>query len=218
MKPNMHLLSLFYVSSSRPSISPSKTASTSNALRAGPHSQIHRKSLPSSVSEATERGPISSTAPKRIRSPPLSFTANETVEGNSISSEDNSERYDIMCKASFFVHHVFILSLIVLRIFILIVLFSETLAKAKRLARFKVELNKSEQNNADAADQKTSANRHEQSVLEQKYAGGHVMDSAGNFTNGHAVSDHEGFETSNVIIGLCPDMCPGMFLRFYVCK
>ncbi|MED6133381.1 hypothetical protein PIB30_027806 [Stylosanthes scabra] len=82
------------------------------------------------------------------------------------------------------------------------------LAKAKRLARFKVELSKPEQNNADVADQKASANRHQHSVLEQRYVGGHAMDSTGNFTNGHAVSDHEGFETSKVIIGLCPDMCP----------
>lgn len=93
-------------------------------------------------------------------------------------------------------------------------LFSEMLAKAKRLARFKVELSKSEQNNADVANQKASGNRHEQSVLEQKYVGKHLMDSASNFTNGQAVSDYEGSETSNVIIGLCPDMCPGIFLIF----
>lgn len=91
---------------------------------------------------------------------------------------------------------------------------SEMLAKAKRLARFKVDLSKSEQNNADVADQTASANRHELAVLEQKYVGGHLMSSAGNFTNGHAVSDNEGLETSSVIIGLCPDMCPGIFLRF----
>lgn len=91
---------------------------------------------------------------------------------------------------------------------------SEMLAKAKRLARFKVDLSKSEQNNADVADQTASANRHESAVLEQKYVGGHLMSSAGNFTNGHAVSDNDGLETSSVIIGLCPDMCPGIFLRF----
>lgn len=98
--------------------------------------------------------------------------------------------------------------------FILISLFSEMLAKAKRLARFKVELSKSEQNNTDIPDQKAFANRHEQSVLEQKYVRGHSMHSASNFTNGRTVSDNDGLETSNVIIGLCPDMCPGIFLGF----
>ncbi|XP_057754943.1 SAC3 family protein B isoform X1 [Arachis stenosperma] len=159
----------------RPSISPSRMTNTSNVLRTGPP-QMNQRSLTSVVSEATDSGPISSTATKRGRSPPSSFPVNETVEGNSISIEDSPER--------------------------------ETLAKAKRLARFKVELSKSEQNSAEVADQKASANRHEQSVLEQRYVGGHAMDSAGNFTNGHAVSDHEGLETSKVIIGLCPDMCP----------
>ncbi|KAE9599025.1 hypothetical protein Lalb_Chr15g0087191 [Lupinus albus] len=153
----------------RPSISPPRLG--------GSHSQIHEKSVPSSVSEASISRPISSIAPKRTRSPPPSFSANETFEGNSIS-DVNSEHE------------------------------REMLAKAKRLARFKVELSKSEQNSADVADQKASGNRHEQSVLEQKHVAGHLMDSSGNFTNGHAVSDYEGSETSKVIIGLCPDMCP----------
>ena len=87
---------------------------------------------------------------------------------------------------------------------------SEVLAKAKRLARFKVELSRSEQNNADIPDQKAFAIRHEQSGLVPKYVRGHLVDSAGNFSSDH-VSDNEVLETSNVIIGLCPDMCPGIF-------
>lgn len=101
-----------------------------------------------------------------------------------------------------------------LKLFILTVSFSEMLAKAKRLARFKVELSKSEQHNSDIADQKASSNRNEQSVLEQKYVGGHSTQSSGNFTNAHASSDYEDLETSNIIVGLCPDMCPGIVLRF----
>lgn len=91
--------------------------------------------------------------------------------------------------------------------------FSEMLAKAKRLARFKVDLSKYEENNVDVSNQTASANGHEPPVLKQKYVGGQIMDSAGNFTNSNAASDIEGLETSNVIIGLCPDMCPGMILR-----
>ncbi|KAK7245749.1 hypothetical protein RIF29_40598 [Crotalaria pallida] len=153
----------------RPSISPPRLGS--------PHSQIHQKSVSSSVSEVAVSRFISSTAPKRTRSPPPPFSANEAFEENS-TSEVNSEHE------------------------------REMLAKAKRKARFKVELSKSEQSNADVAEEKASGNRREQSVLEQKPVAGHLMDSAGNFTNGHAVSDYEGSETSKIIIGLCPDMCP----------
>lgn len=87
--------------------------------------------------------------------------------------------------------------------------FSEMLAKAKRLERFKDELSKSKPNNDDVAD-------HTASVSEKKYMEGNLMDSASDFTNGHGVSDNEDRETSNVIIGLCPDMCPGKYLRFKI--
>ncbi|KAI4317698.1 hypothetical protein L6164_025548 [Bauhinia variegata] len=128
------------------------------------------------VSPKDIRRSVSSNAPKRTRSPPPSFSADETLEGNINSSDDNSER--------------------------------EMLAKAKRLARFKVELSKSEQNNSDITDQKAPSNRHVQSVMEQKYVGDHSKESSGNYTNSYAVSDYEGLETSNIILGLCPDMCP----------
>jgi len=81
--------------------------------------------------------------------------------------------------------------------------FSEMLAKAKRKARFKLELSKSEHDNDDVAD-------HTASVSEKKYSGGNLMDSAS------GVADNEDGETSNVIIGLCPDMCPGKYLRFKI--
>ena len=96
-------------------------------------------------------------------------------------------------------------------LFILDMFLSEMLAKAKRLARFKVELSKSEQNSSDVTDQKASANRHTQSILEQKHVGGHSVELTRNFTNGHNFSDYEGTETSSIIIGLCPDMCPGIY-------
>ena len=99
-------------------------------------------------------------------------------------------------------------------LFILDMFLSEMLAKAKRLARFKVELSKSEQNGSDVTDQKASANRHAQSILEQKHVGGHSVELTHNFTNGPNFSDYEGTETSSIIIGLCPDMCPGIYVMF----
>lgn len=100
--------------------------------------------------------------------------------------------------------------------FILFVSFSEMLAKAKRLARFKVDLSKSEQNDSNIAVTKALASRNEKSLLGQKYDGGQSMQSTVNVANAHAFSDSEGLNTSNIIIGLCPDMCPGILLRFKI--
>ncbi|XP_075655365.1 SAC3 family protein B isoform X2 [Castanea sativa] len=83
----------------------------------------------------------------------------------------------------------------------------EMQAKAKRLARFKVELNANVQGSPDFADQK--ANKHEQSMVErQKYVGNHPPELAGDFTNGHVSSDYDASESSTIITGSCPDMCP----------
>ncbi|KAJ4845709.1 hypothetical protein Tsubulata_014579 [Turnera subulata] len=84
----------------------------------------------------------------------------------------------------------------------------EIQAKAKRLARFKEELGDGFENSSEITDQKL-AKRHEQSIGEKKiFSGGYSMDSAMDLTDGNASSDFEGLETSSVIIGLCPDMCP----------
>ncbi|KAJ9182012.1 hypothetical protein P3X46_006050 [Hevea brasiliensis] len=85
----------------------------------------------------------------------------------------------------------------------------EIQAKAKRLARFKEELSESFENRPDIAEKKVSASGREQSIVErQKLVGSHSMESAGDFSNGIISSDCDGLESSTVIIGLCPDMCP----------
>ncbi|XP_015573320.1 SAC3 family protein B isoform X3 [Ricinus communis] len=85
----------------------------------------------------------------------------------------------------------------------------EVQAKAKRLARFKKELNESFETRADIPGQKASASRRELSTVErQKFAGSHSMESTGDFTNVNLPADFDGLETSSIIIGLCPDMCP----------
>ncbi|KAF7837198.1 SAC3 family protein B [Senna tora] len=159
------------------SISPPRLGNRSNFFRTLlPHSQIYQKPLPSTNFEAAENRSVRSIPPKRTRSPPPSFSADESLQGNSISSTDNLE--------------------------------SKILARTKRIARFKVELSKCEQNNADVAHQKASASRHEHSVLKQKYVGSKSMESDRDFSDCHAISDSEDLKTSNIIIGLCPDMCP----------
>lgn len=68
-------------------------------------------------------------------------------------------------------------------------------AKAKRLARFRVELTKTLPNNPDIVEQGVSTEM--------------AMDG----TDGNALLEYEGVELSGVIIGLCPDMCPGVPLN-----
>ena len=86
-------------------------------------------------------------------------------------------------------------------------------AKAKRLARFKVELNAYVQGNPDFAGQKAS--KHEQTMVEsQKFVGNHPRELAGDFTN--FISDYDASESSSIITGSCPDMCPGVSLNLLI--
>ncbi|KAG6726602.1 hypothetical protein I3842_02G088700 [Carya illinoinensis] len=82
-------------------------------------------------------------------------------------------------------------------------------AKAKRLARFKVELSQNVQGSPDFADQLDSANRNEESIEERKkYAGNQSAELTEDISHAHVLSDFDGQEPSTIIIGLCPDMCP----------
>lgn len=84
-------------------------------------------------------------------------------------------------------------------------------AKAKRLARFKVELSKSPHNGNDIVEQGVSASRNEQSNVERNRSVAYSSTQlARDVTDGNAVSECEGVESSGIIIGVCPDMCPGM--------
>lgn len=87
-------------------------------------------------------------------------------------------------------------------------------AKAKRLARFKVELSEHVQKDSVGATPRILPNKHEDSFVErQKFAGAQSMESARNYSNEDGLSDHGSLEKSTIIIGLCPDMCPGMSLK-----
>lgn len=88
-------------------------------------------------------------------------------------------------------------------------------AKAKRLARFKVELGEKAQSSADATDIKISTIQHELPIVgRNKFSLEHSTELAEHFASGSAISEHEGSRSSSVIIGLCTDMCPGMSLNF----
>lgn len=84
-------------------------------------------------------------------------------------------------------------------------------AKAKRLARFKVELSQNVQGSPDFADQLDSVNRNEESIAERKkYAGNQSAEPTVDLSHTQVLSDFDGPEPSTIIIGLCPDMCPGI--------
>lgn len=70
------------------------------------------------------------------------------------------------------------------------------------MARFKVELSQAVQSTHDSASQKIPSNRHDQAI-----------EPSGNISNETVISDYEGMESSNIITGSCPDMCPGISLN-----
>ncbi|KAA8527527.1 hypothetical protein F0562_034758 [Nyssa sinensis] len=85
----------------------------------------------------------------------------------------------------------------------------ELQAKAKRLARFKVELSEPVESTPVIENQKFSANKHDQARVERwKITGEHSADMVGDIPNGSILSDYEAQESSSIITGLCPDMCP----------
>ncbi|XP_057489188.1 SAC3 family protein B-like isoform X2 [Actinidia eriantha] len=85
----------------------------------------------------------------------------------------------------------------------------ELQAKAKRLARFKVELSQPVQSTFGIGNQNVSVSRHDQSLTEsRKSMGERSTDMAGDFPNSNVLSECEGPESSSIITGLCPDMCP----------
>ncbi|KAL5701593.1 hypothetical protein ACHQM5_026913 [Ranunculus cassubicifolius] len=81
----------------------------------------------------------------------------------------------------------------------------ELQAKAKRLARFGGELSQPVQSNMDNVKHKSPTIRNDQGVAERrKLVADQTVDAAGDFM----LADYESSESSNVIIGVCPDMCP----------
>lgn len=70
------------------------------------------------------------------------------------------------------------------------------------MARFKVELSQAVQSTHDSASQKIPSNRHDQAI-----------EPSGDISNETVISDYEGMESSNIITGSCPDMCPGISLN-----
>lgn len=88
----------------------------------------------------------------------------------------------------------------------------EELAKAKRLARFNVELSRPIEKMGDFSKQKTSSYRQNHASLAE-----HNALEPAEEANRSSVSDIEVSESSPVVVGLCPDMCPGSFNVSFNC-
>lgn len=84
-------------------------------------------------------------------------------------------------------------------------------AKAKRLARFKVELGDKVESSIDTAEKKVSTNRHELSIVgrNKKLIPEDSTELAEDVASGSSLSEYEGSGPSSVIVGFCTDMCPG---------
>lgn len=84
----------------------------------------------------------------------------------------------------------------------------EMQAKAKRLARFKVELSQPVESTTDFGNQNPNLNRHGQSLPGRQNT---VKTLSADMEGDHddtVLPDHEGPKSTTVITGLCPDMCP----------
>ncbi|XVF28467.1 hypothetical protein REPUB_Repub15cG0031800 [Reevesia pubescens] len=165
-------------SSKRPSGSPPRLGTKSNSLSSSSDVLIHPRSLPSAQSVVSPAVRNTVSAVPKRTRSPPLIYHDEFLQENSSTNEDDTER--------------------------------EMQAKAKRLARFKGELSETVQMSPpDIPDQRLSANRFQHNVEERKkLVGEHSTDAAGEFLNNSVLSDFEGRETSGVIVGLCPNMCP----------
>lgn len=85
----------------------------------------------------------------------------------------------------------------------------ETVAKAKRLARFKDDLSQQIVRDDSSVHQKGPSKSQYQSFVDRpKFSAEDGVDSTDDFSDGNLLSDYQGSESFGVIIGSCPDMCP----------
>lgn len=97
-----------------------------------------------------------------------------------------------------------------------LLVFRELQAKAKRLMRFKDELSSQTESDLSFKNQKAPLKRQQPVIMEKKKLNGEdAADVMGDSFNGDDhPADYEDLGSSGVIVGLCLDMCPGLFSDF----
>lgn len=93
------------------------------------------------------------------------------------------------------------------------VLHRELHAKAKRLARFKDELSQPVESHSTVRNQ-TAKMQHQSTSERERIPEDPKVDLMGDAGGGTASSEYEGVASSNNIVGICPDMCPGAYFKF----
>ncbi|WOH12921.1 hypothetical protein DCAR_0832430 [Daucus carota subsp. sativus] len=83
----------------------------------------------------------------------------------------------------------------------------EMQAKAKRLARFKDELSQPEPSNLGIGNQKVPSRGYDQAMSDNRKSK-ESLDLPADNANANISTDYEGQESSTIISGLCPEMCP----------
>lgn len=62
-------------------------------------------------------------------------------------------------------------------------------------------------------DERDNGNKNEHSMADpNKYLSNQSLELSGNVADGN-MPDYEALESSSIIVGLCPDMCPGILLN-----
>lgn len=83
----------------------------------------------------------------------------------------------------------------------------EIQAKARRLARFGVELSQPTENRVKSKDESSESKLHHTSLDMDTHK---LFEQTGSSSRGDNVLQSEGLESSAAVVGLCPDMCPGL--------
>ncbi|KAG6474554.1 hypothetical protein ZIOFF_068492 [Zingiber officinale] len=81
----------------------------------------------------------------------------------------------------------------------------EIQAKARRLARFGVELSQPTENRVKSKDQSSESKLHHTSLDMDTHK---LSEKTGSSSRGDSLLQSEGVESSTAVVGLCPDMCP----------
>lgn len=90
----------------------------------------------------------------------------------------------------------------------------ELQAKEKRLARFKDELSQPELGSIGIENQKVPLRGYDQAVSDNRKLNKESLDMSADNPNANISTDYEGQDSSTIISGLCPEMCPGWSLVF----
>lgn len=88
-------------------------------------------------------------------------------------------------------------------------------AKAKRLLRFNVELSQPMRKLQDLVKHKPLGKKHGAS-LDSRSVNDRSADETKASASGGTLPEYGGSDSSDAVIGLCPDMCPGLSMVLFV--